>query len=115
MHSAGAPTRSTVRREAMRIELAYSDRRREVLIGFEVPRGCTVCDCVEQSGLYRLAPALRHVRLGFAVFGRLVGREDTVQEGDRIEVLRPLEIDPRAARRSRARRAGGARGETAGS
>ena len=88
----------------MRVELAYADPIREVLIGFEVDPGCSVRDCVERSGLFRLAPGLRHTRLGFAVFGRRVEPADRVSEGDRIEVLRPLQADPKEARRSRAQR-----------
>ena len=88
----------------MRVELAYADPAREVLIGFEVPAGSTVLDCVERSGLFRLAPDLGETRLGFAVFGRRVEPAAPVSEGDRIEVLRPLRIDPKEARRSRARR-----------
>ena len=86
----------------MRVELVYSDRGREVLIGLDVPRGCTVCECVERSGLYRLNSALRRTRTGFAVFGRHVEPDAPVSEGDRIEVLLPLEIDPKEARRARA-------------
>ena len=90
----------------MRVELAYADRNHEVLIGFDVPRGCTVRECVERSGLYGLKSALRQARLGFAVFGRHVEPDVPVSEGDRIEVLLPLEIDPREARRARAARRG---------
>ena len=88
----------------MRVELAYVDSAREVLIGFEVDPGCTVRDCVECSGLFRLEPELPAARLGFAVFGRRVEPADTVSEGDRIEVLRPLQADPKEARHSRAQR-----------
>lgn len=91
----------------MRVELAYSDPAREVLIGFEVDSGCPVRDCVERSGLFRLAPELRRARLGFAVFGRRVDPADPASEGDRIEVLRLLQADPREARRSRASRTHG--------
>lgn len=92
----------------MRVELAYADRSLEVLIGLDVPRGCTVYECVERSGLFRLNSALRQARTGFAVFGRHVEPDAPVSEGDRIEVLLPLEIDPREARRARAaRRAAG--------
>ena len=93
----------------MRVELAYADPAREVLIGFEVSPASSVLDCVEHSGLFRLVPDLRDARLGFAVFGRRVEPADPVSKGDRIEVLRHLEIDPREARRLRARRADGAR------
>ena len=88
----------------MRVELAYADRSLEVLIGLDVPGGCTVRECVERSGLFRLNPELRQSRTGFAVFGRHVEPDAPVSEGDRIEVLLPLEIDPREARRARAAR-----------
>ena len=88
----------------MRIEVAYAEPAREVVIGFERCDGCSVLDCVEHSGLFHLVPGLRHARLGFAVFGRRVEPADPVSDGDRIEVLRPLEIDPKEARRSRAGR-----------
>ena len=93
----------------MRVEVAYADPAREVLIGLEVRHGSPVLDCVERSGLFRLVPDLRDMRLGFAVFGRRVEPADPVSKGDRIEVLRPLEVDPKEARRLRARRADDAR------
>ena len=88
----------------MRVELAYAEPAREVLIGFDARDRSTVLECVEQSGLFDLVPALRDARLGFAVFGRRVEPADVPSEGDRIEVLRPLEIDPKEARRLRALR-----------
>ena len=93
----------------MRVELAYADPVREILLGVEVRPGSTVLECVERSGLFRLMPDLRDAEVGFAVFGRRVEPAAPVSKGDRIEVLRPLEIDPKEARRLRARRAEGAR------
>lgn len=93
----------------MRVELAYAEPAREVLIAFDVPAGSSVLDCVERSGLLRLVPRLHDARLGFAVFGRRVEPTDPVGPGDRIEVLRPLRVDPKEARRRRARRGGGPR------
>ena len=93
----------------MRVELAYADSAREILMGLEVRPGSTVLDCVESSGLFRLVPDLRDAGVGFAVFGRRVEPTDPVSKSDRIEVLLPLEIDPKEARRLRARRTRGAR------
>ena len=88
----------------MRVELAYADSAQEILIGLEVRPASTVLDCIESSGLFRLLPDLRGAGVGLAVFGRRVEATDPVSDGDRIEVLRPLEIDPKEARRLRARR-----------
>ena len=93
----------------MRVELAYADPTREILMGLEVPPGSTVLECAECSGLFRLVPDLRDAEVGFAVFGRRVEPADPVSKGDRIEVLRPLEINPKEARRIRARGVGGPR------
>ena len=110
MRSTGVPVRSTALGNGqVRIELAYADPVREILMGLEVRSGATVLECVESSGLLRLVPDLLDGEVGFAVFGRRVEPTDSVSTGDRIEVLRPLELDPKEARRLRARRAGGRR------
>ena len=33
------------------------------------------------------------------IWGRLVNRDQTLEDGDRVEIYRPLEIDPRETRR----------------
>ena len=90
----------------MRVELVYADPAREILMSLEVAPGSTVHDCVERSGLLRLVPDLGDTGIGLSVFGRRVEPAEPVSVGDRIEVLRPLKIEPKEARRLRARRAG---------
>ena len=97
----------------MRVELAYADDTREILIGLDVGPDSTVLGCVESSGLLRLMPALHDAPVAFVIFGRHVEPSETVSEGDRIEVLRPLAIDPREARRLRASRRAAAAGRPA--
>lgn len=41
---------------------------------------------------------------GYAVFGKRVGRDAPLRDGDRLELLRPLRMDPKEARRRRAAR-----------
>ncbi len=45
--------------------------------------------------------------LGFAIFGERVGSEHPLRDGDRLELLRPLQIDPKEARRRRAMKPSG--------
>jgi putative ubiquitin-RnfH superfamily antitoxin RatB of RatAB toxin-antitoxin module len=49
-------------------------------------------------------PQIDLARDRVGVYGKLVGLEDVLGEGDRVEILRPLAADPKAARRQRARR-----------
>jgi len=48
------------------------------------------------------APGLELDPSRLAVFGRAVGLESPLHDGDRIEILRPLQVDPKQARRARA-------------
>ena len=68
----------------------------------EVPAGATLAEAVDASGLvarYGIDPA----QLGFAVYGRRASPEAVLAEGDRIDLTRPLEVDPKTARIARAR------------
>ena len=62
----------------------------------EMDDGATVADAVEASGL-----ALDGIA-GYAVFGVRADAATRLREGDRVELLRPLRIDPKEARRRRA-------------
>jgi len=50
-------------------------------------------------------PAAAHSPAALAVFGRVVGPEQALRAGDRLELLRPLPTDPKQARRERAAQA----------
>lgn len=86
----------------MKVTVVWASSSIQDLVEIELPAGATVGQAVDQSGLtlqYGLDPA----RLGFAVYGRRSSREALLAEGDRIELTRPLEVDPKAARIARAR------------
>lgn len=69
----------------------------------DVPSGSTVIQAIETSGIARCLPAgvVDSTRLG--IFGRKVAADQVVCDGDRIEICRPLELDPMEARRRRSR------------
>jgi uncharacterized protein len=93
----------------VKIEVVYASAPHVVdHVMLELPEGATVMQALEASGLLRrheglLDPA-RH-RVG--VWGRLAGLDQALRDRDRVEVYRPLTVDPKEARRlasSRARR-----------
>lgn len=61
-----------------------------------LPEGATVADAIARSGLGSTEIA------GQAVFGEVVAPSRQLQDGDRLELLRPLQVDPKQARRERA-------------
>lgn len=82
----------------MRVEvvLAWPDRyQRQEL---ELPEGCVVSDAVEMAALDVGGEAV-----AYAVHGLLARPPQLLQDGDRVELLRPLLADPKENRRRRAR------------
>ena len=88
--------------ELIRVEVAAAWPELQVLIPLELPIGATVGEAIERSGLRERFPALeiRDDRVGVFAEKRSLG--DRLRDGDRVEVYRPLKIDPRTARRQKA-------------
>lgn len=81
----------------MKVEVvrAWPDRHDCRLL--ELPVGATVADAVAACGI-----GLEGVA-GWAVFGERAAPQRPLAEGDRVELLGPLRVDPKEARRRRAR------------
>ncbi|MCC2638496.1 MAG: hypothetical protein K0Q68_2215 [Moraxellaceae bacterium] len=98
--------------ETITIEVVYGLPDEQVLLSLAVPAGTTVREAARLSGLAARFPAIdiEHAPLG--VFGKLEKSPDTrvLSEGERVEIYRPLLIDPKEARRLRAERAKARRG-----
>jgi putative ubiquitin-RnfH superfamily antitoxin RatB of RatAB toxin-antitoxin module len=71
--------------------------RRHEQVRVTLPEGATVADALSASGW-----SLDDIT-GIAIFGERVERDARLHDGDRVELLRPLLIDPKDARRRRAR------------
>ena len=69
-----------------------------------VEAGATVGDAVRVSGIAADLGAMGIDCTHVGVFGRAVGPETPLRDGDRVEVYRPLKMDPKEARRRRAGR-----------
>jgi putative ubiquitin-RnfH superfamily antitoxin RatB of RatAB toxin-antitoxin module len=90
-----------------RVTVAFSPAARQVhQWALQVTVGTTVFDALGQSGLFGQFPALREQPLALAIWGRTATGSQAVREGDRIEVLRALSVDPKVARRERFARQG---------
>lgn len=90
----------------MRIEVVFASTGTTWSVNqVEVSEGATVIDAVRASGLLDRHPMVdSESGHAFAIFGRAVRPTTVLDAGDRVEVLRPLTIDPKEARRLRAER-----------
>jgi len=72
----------------------------------DLPEGGTALEALRASGLYEAFPALAGQVLPLSVWGRAAGPSQVLRERDRVEVLRPLKVDPKVARRERFQKQG---------
>lgn len=85
----------------VRVEVAYAEPERQFLRQIELPAGSTVADALAASQVEQeYAISLDALRVG--IWSKAVDRSTLIADGDRVEIYRPLKIDPKDARRKRA-------------
>ena len=85
--------------DAIRIELACATGSQQELLEMLVSPDKTVGQIIDESGIYELFPSQGLESAAVGIWGRPVDRDQSVRDGDRIEIYRPLQMDPREARR----------------
>lgn len=89
------------------IEVAYATAEQQALLSLQVPVGTTMPDAIQRSGILQQFPELDPETATLGIFSRpeKVPASRVLQEGDRVEIYRPLLIDPKEARKERAEKA----------
>lgn len=85
--------------ETMEVEVAYARPERQLILKVEVPAGTTAIEAARLSGIEEQFPEIELGKNRMGVFGKLCKADRVLNAGDRVEIYRPLEADPRAARR----------------
>ncbi|QDG69372.1 RnfH family protein [Janthinobacterium tructae] len=67
-----------------------------------VPAGTTIEQAVAQSGLLQAIPGIDLAVNMVGIYGKRKPLDSVLHEHDRVEVYRPLQADPKEARRRRA-------------
>lgn len=88
----------------MRIEVAWAHPDQQYLLTLDLPERSTVSDALAAARLMQPCPELSSADLVVGVWGQIEKAPQTrqLQAGDRVEVYRPLLIDPMEARKARA-------------
>jgi hypothetical protein len=79
----------------IRVEVVYARREGAESVTVQLPAGATVRDALEAAGF-----ATRHRDVG--IYGKRVRANAPLADGDRVEIYRPLLLDPKERRRQRA-------------
>lgn len=91
----------------MIVEVAFATEKRQVIKELEVSEVCTVSDAILQSGIMTEFPEIDLTTAKVGVFSERASLEDVLKPDDRVEIYRPLKIDPKQARLLRAKKATG--------
>jgi len=86
------------------VEVAYALPHKQMIIPVKVPEGTTVLEAARMSGIAEQFDGLDLDQNPMGVFGKSVRdpAEEILNEGDRVELYRPLLADPKAVRAKRA-------------
>ena len=80
---------------ALKVEVVYALPSHEKIVSLVLPEGATVLDALLKAGLGKENPV--------GIFGEPATLDTRLRDGDRVEVYRRLKIDPKEARRKRAK------------
>jgi putative ubiquitin-RnfH superfamily antitoxin RatB of RatAB toxin-antitoxin module len=87
-----------------RCVVAYATRERQYLWAVDVALDATIADAIEAARQLADQPDVPWDTAPVGIFGEPRERTDRPEEGDRIEIYRPLNNDPRDKRRERVQR-----------
>ena len=84
------------------IVICYALSRLQELITLNLSQPTSVLSAIQQSGILEKYVEIDLERDGVGIYGQIVKLDKIVQDKDRIEIYRPLQVDPMKARRIRA-------------
>ena len=81
------------------VEVVFASPDRQALVPIAMPGGATVAEAIEMSAIAASFPECNLDKCPTGVWGKPVQRDHVLSDGDRVELYRPLRMDPREARR----------------
>ncbi|MEX2476428.1 RnfH family protein [Marinobacter sp.] len=90
----------------MDVEVAFARPQKQEIISLQVPEGTTALEAVKRSGIVDVFPEIDPERNDMGIFGKIIKSpaDHELRAGDRVEIYRPLLIDPKQARLNRAKK-----------
>jgi uncharacterized protein len=85
-----------------RVAVAYVGVTEQFLRSLEVAPGTRLRAAIEQSGVLAKCPEIDLALYKVGVYGKLQDLDRVLEDGERVEIYRPLIADPRQARKRRA-------------
>lgn len=91
----------------LKISLVYSPAPRQVREWtLELATGSTVAQALAECGIFEEFSELQATQPSLGIWGKKTSLDQVLQERDRVEIYRGLQVDPKTARRERFSRQG---------
>jgi putative ubiquitin-RnfH superfamily antitoxin RatB of RatAB toxin-antitoxin module len=90
------------RADTITVEVAHARPERQLILVAEIDAGATLEQAIRASGILEQFPDIDLAINKVGVFGKLGKLSDTLLDGDRVEIYRPLIADPKEVRKQRA-------------
>jgi putative ubiquitin-RnfH superfamily antitoxin RatB of RatAB toxin-antitoxin module len=88
----------------LQVEVAYAEPTRGIIKALRLPPGACVADALRLAAGDADFAGVDLTTAAIGIYGKVVRADHALQEGDRIEIYRPLAADPKSARRARAKK-----------
>lgn len=85
----------------MRVQVCYAKPDRVFLEDVDLPCGATLEQAIRASGVLEGAPDIDLAACKVGIFGKVKPLDTILRASDRVEIYRPLQADPKEARRRR--------------
>ena len=109
MHSVSVPTSfiamgpdTVMAGDLIHIEIAYATPQRQMILEQTVEPGTSPRQAVIDSAIDQHFPEIDKQDCDIGIFGKAVRADHELENGDRIEIYRPLIADPKEVRKQRA-------------
>ncbi|WP_321841544.1 RnfH family protein [Paraburkholderia bannensis] len=83
------------------VDVCYALPDTQTLVGVQLPAGSTVQQAIDASGILTRHPEIDLTKLKVGVYGKLKPLDAELADHDRVEIYRPLVVDPKLARQRR--------------
>ena len=90
----------------LKIEVAYARPDKQEIVPVQVAEGTTAIEAVNLSGITAMFPEIDAESIDMGIFGKVIKKpaDHELRDGDRVELYRPLQVDPKQARLNRAKK-----------
>ncbi len=83
----------------MNVSVSYADQMQQLWLKLEVDEGTTVEEAIKQSGILQRVPTIDLELQKVGVFGKAVKLDKQLEDGERVEIYRPITADPETVER----------------